>query len=54
MGTTTGVSSIITSVSCRALTFDSQFVESRTTVAEVLLFSPRFEASVGGGARLGS
>jgi hypothetical protein len=58
MGTTTGVSSIITSVSRKALTFGNQFVESRTTVAKVLVSSPRFEGPVVGGAvgepRLGS
>ena len=58
MGTTTGVSSIITSVSRKSLTFGNQFVESRTTVAKVPVSSPRFEAPVVGGTvgepRLGS
>ena len=50
MGTTTGVSSIITSISRKALRFGNQFVESRTRVARVPLFSSRFGAPVVGGA----
>jgi hypothetical protein len=54
MGMTTGVRSIITSDSRRALTCASQSVESRTRVADFPLFSPGSEEPAPGWVAFGS